>query len=82
MFDSDILHWQTFWEQFSIAIHDRANMSDTEKLVYLHHSLKDCSARSVIEGLSRSGEQYAEAINPSSLAIVVRDSFRPICMNQ
>ena len=62
MFDGNILHWQTFWEQFSVAIHDHANMSDTEKLVYLHHSLKDSSARSIIEGLTRSEEQYAEAI--------------------
>ena len=62
MFDGDILHWQTFWEQFSVAIHDRTNISDTEKLVYLRHSLKDGSAKSIIEGLSRSGEQYAEAI--------------------
>ncbi len=62
MFDGDILHWQTFWEQFSVAIHDRTSISDAEKLVYLRHSLKDGSAKSVIEGLSRSGEQYAEAI--------------------
>ncbi len=62
MFDGDILHWQTFWEQFSVAIHDRTDISDTEKLVYLRHSLKDGSAKSVIEGLSRSGEQYNEAI--------------------
>ena len=62
MFDGDILHWQTFWEQFSVAIHDRTDISDTEKLVYLCHSLKDGSAKSIIEGLSRSGEQYAEAI--------------------
>ncbi len=62
MFDGDILHWQTFWEQFCIAIHDRSDISGTEKLVYLRHSLKDGSAKSVIEGLSRSGEQYPEAI--------------------
>ena len=62
MFDGDILHWQTFWEQFSVAIHDHADISDIEKLVYLHHSLKDGSAKSVTEGLSHSREQYAEAI--------------------
>ena len=30
--------------------------------MYLRHSLKDGSAKSIIEGLSCSGEQYAEAI--------------------
>ena len=61
-FDGNILNWQTFWEQFSIAIHDRTNLSDTEKLVYLRHSLKDGTAKKVIEGLSQSGDQYDEAI--------------------
>ncbi len=61
-FDGDMLHWTTFWEQFDIAIHGRSDISDTEKLVYLRHSLKDCTAKSVIEGLSHSGDQYAEAI--------------------
>ena len=61
-FDGNILNWQMFWEQFSIAIHEHSSLSDTEKLVYLHHSLKDSAAKKVIEGLSRSGDQYAEAI--------------------
>ena len=55
-FDGNILNWQTFWEQFSIAIHERSSLSDTEKLVYLHHSLKDGAVKKVIEGLSRSGD--------------------------
>lgn len=33
-----------------------------EKLVYLRNSLKDGSAKGIIEGLSTSGECYAEAI--------------------
>jgi len=41
------------------------DISDSEKLVYLRHSLKDGSAKSIIEGLSCSGEQYAEADNSS-----------------
>ena len=61
-FDGNILNWQTFWEQFSIAIHKRSSLSDTEKLVYLRHSLKDGAAKKVTEGLSRPGDQYAEAI--------------------
>ena len=61
-FDGNILHWRSFWEQFRVSIHDRSNLSDSEKLVYLQHSLKGGSARNVIEGLSRSGEYYAEAV--------------------
>lgn len=61
-FDGNILNWQTFWEQFCIAVHNRKNLSNTEKLVYLRRSLKDGSAKKVIEGLSLSGEHYAEAM--------------------
>ena len=61
-FDGDILNWTHFWEQFTISIHERSNLSDIEKFVYLQHSLKGGSARSVIEGLSGTGEHYAKAI--------------------
>ena len=61
-FDGNILNWRSFWEQFCVSVHDRSNLSDAEKLVYLQHSLKNGSAKNVIEGLSRSGEYYAEAI--------------------
>ena len=61
-FDGNILNWRSFWEQYSISVHDRAHLSDSEKLVYLQQSLKGGSAKVAIEGLSRSGEYYAEAI--------------------
>ena len=61
-FDGDILSWRQFWEQFRVSVHDRSTMSNAEKLVYLQHALKDGSAKSIIEGLSQSGEQYAEAV--------------------
>ena len=61
-FNGNILNWQTFWEQFSIAVHERTNISDAEKLIYLRSSLKDGSAKNVIEGLSHSGTQYNEAV--------------------
>ncbi len=53
------MNWKTFWEQFNIAVHDRSNLTDSEKL---RHALKAGSAKSVIEGLSRSGEHYVEVI--------------------
>ena len=62
-FDDNILNWRSFWEQFCLSVHDRSNLSDPEKLVYLQHSLKNGSAKNVIEGLSRSGEHYAEAVD-------------------
>ena len=61
-FNGDILTWKPFWEQFSVAVHSRTDISNQEKLVYLRHSVKDGSARSTIEGLSRTGENYDEAI--------------------
>ena len=61
-FDGNILNWRSFWEQFRVAVHDRTHLSDTEKLVYLQQSLKGGSAKGAIEGLSRSGECYSEAV--------------------
>ena len=61
-FDGNILHWQSFWDQFRVSVHDRAHLSDAEKLVYLQQSLKGASAKGTIEGLSRSGDCYTEAI--------------------
>ena len=62
-FDGNILHWKCFGEQFCISVHDHPSLSDSEKLVYLQHALKDGSAKHVIEGLlSRSGDHYIEAV--------------------
>ncbi len=61
-FDGNILHWKQFWEQFCTSVHDRSRLTDAEKLVYLQHSLKNGSTKSIIEGLSHSGEQYSEAV--------------------
>ena len=61
-FNGDILNWRTFWEQFGVSVHNRTGLSDSEKLVYLQHALKSGSAKHTIEGLSRTGEHYAEAV--------------------
>ena len=61
-FDGNILNWKTFWEQFDVSIHARSDLSDAEKLAYLRSALRNGTAKSVIEGLTRSGEQYKEAI--------------------
>ena len=62
-FDGNILNWRSFWEQFQVSVHDRSNLAESEKLVYLQHALKDGSAKQAIEGLFRSGEYYSEAID-------------------
>ena len=61
-FDGNIVNWRTFWEQFDISVHRSTALSDAEKLVYLRSSLKSSSAKGVIEGLSHSGDFYAEAV--------------------
>ena len=52
VFNGNILHWSTFWEQFTVAVHSRKDISDSEK----------GSAKNAIEGLSRTGDNYAEAV--------------------
>ncbi len=62
-FDGNILNWKTFWEQFSVSVHERSNIiTNSEKLAYLRHALRGGNAKHVIEGLSRSGEHYDEAV--------------------
>ena len=61
-FDGKLINWISFWQQFDVAIHSRSTLSDVEKLAYLRNSLKDGSAKGIIEGLSTSGDFYAEAI--------------------
>ena len=61
-FDGNIIRWKQFWDQFSIAVHSKTALSNAEKTVYLQHAIKDGSARNAIEGLSHSGDNYAEAV--------------------
>ena len=43
-------------------MHDHLNLSNLEKLVYLQKALKGGSAKNTIEGLTRTGDNYEEAI--------------------
>jgi len=61
-FDGDILKWKSFWDQFSVSIHKRSDLTAAEKMVYLQNALKDKTAKSTIEGLTKSGEHYEEAV--------------------
>ena len=62
-FDGNLVNWISFWEQFSISIHEKCKLTNAEKLTYLRHALKDGSAKQLVEGLSASGDQYEEAID-------------------
>ena len=61
-FDGDILKWKSFWDQFNVSIHGRSDLTAAEKMVYLQNALKDKTAKSTIEGLTKSGEHYEEAV--------------------
>ena len=62
-FDGDIMRWSTFWDLFSVSIHDKKQLSDTKKLVYLRDALQNGPVEAVISGLARTGETYGEAID-------------------
>ena len=62
-FDGNVINWRSFWEQFTVSVHDRSNLSPAEKLTYLKHAVKDGPAKHVVEGLSGSGDQYKEAVD-------------------
>ena len=62
-FDGNILNWSTFWQQFVVAIHSKAQPDDTEKLAYLKDVLKNGPARLIIESLTHDAECYKEAID-------------------
>ena len=63
MFDGNIVNWHFFREQFTVSVHNRTNLSPSEKLTYLKHAVKDGSAKHVMDGLSAPGIQYEEAID-------------------
>ena len=61
-FDGSVVNWRSFLEQFTISVHSQTKLSNTEKLAYLKHAVKEGSARYVVEGLSGSGDHYSEAV--------------------
>ena len=61
-FNGNLIHWKQFWDQFAVAVHNKTNLSNAEKTVYLQQVIKDGSAKNAIEGLSHSGDNYNEAI--------------------
>ena len=62
MFNGNILHWNTFWEQFEVPIHSTTQLPNAAKLAYPRHAVKGGPTNQVIEGLSQSADQYEQAI--------------------
>ena len=60
--DGKLTNRISFWKQLNFAMHSQTALSDVEKLAYLCNSLKDGSAKGIIDGLSTSGKFYDEAI--------------------
>ena len=60
-FDEDVINWNSFWDQFSSAIHENDSLSEIDKITYLKSFLCD-SAKLTISGLSLSSKNYTEAI--------------------
>ena len=46
-FDGDLLKWKSFWEQFSVSIHNRTDVTNAENMVYLQNALEDHTAISI-----------------------------------
>ena len=61
-FDGNLLNWRYFWEQFENTIHNKTQLTDSDKLTYLRDALKDGPARHVVSGLTQTAENYMEAI--------------------
>ena len=61
-FNGNIMEWTPFWDSYSSSIHENPNLSDIEKLNYLH-SLLEKSAAEAISGLKIISANYQEAID-------------------
>ena len=62
-FDGNTMIWSNFWYQFSVAIHDKTELSDTTKLSYLRDVLKVGPAEAVIRGFAKTGDNYDEVVH-------------------
>lgn len=60
-FSGDKLKWSEFWDAFESAVHNKKKMSSVEKFNYLRSKVTG-EARSAIQGLTLSNENYEVAI--------------------
>ena len=60
-FNGELLSWQSFWDQYSAAIHTSSSLSDIEKFNYLRSYLTEATGE-CIKGLSLTSENYQKAL--------------------
>ena len=63
LFDGDVLHWRTFWEQFQLLVHNKDQLSNAEKLAYLKDTLKDGLAECAIQWLAQMAGTYNKQLS-------------------
>ena len=80
-FGGDILEWQTFWDQFQSAVHNKPKLADVDKFTYLKSLLKG-SADNCVAGLKLTSENYKEAVKAKLEAArkVIRDDDEKVMM--
>ena len=61
-FNGTLTGWSSFWDSYKTAIHNNANLSDTEKFTYLQ-SLLEGRAKDAISGLTLTDANYSVAID-------------------
>ena len=67
-FSGKVHEWQEFWDGFSNAIHDNANLSEVDKFSYLRGLLLE-PARSTIQGFALTADNYKAAVDLLSIRI-------------
>ena len=60
-FRGDVTKWTAFWDSFSSAVHERADISKVDKFNYLN-SLLEGSAANAIQGLTLTESNYDTAV--------------------
>ena len=60
-FNGELLPWQSFWDQYSVAIHTNGSLSDIEKFNYLRSYLTETTGE-CIKGLSLTSANYQKAV--------------------
>ena len=60
-FGGEVLSWQSFWDQYSVAIHTNSSLSDIEKFNYLQPYLTETTGE-WIKGLSLTSANYQKTV--------------------
>ena len=61
-FDGTVIHFQSWWDQYDVAVHRNSNITPVEKFVYLK-SLTTGDAALAIEGFSLTAAHYSDAVD-------------------